>query len=207
MQDGWRIISGVTLNQMRGAEESATAELPDLEVDEYMLMSTEQDREAAHRWNVANGIRKSAGGVKKKLIAYFRENVGQEVTGEELRYVSGNSKEWARRIRELRTEEGWPVMTQVNGRPDLPVGVYVLEADRQAPVHDRKIPDQVRREVMRRDEYACTECGWTHDIWNRSDPRHLEAHHVIRHVDKGPNTPENLVTLCTVCHDEAHRGD
>ena len=192
---------------MRGEEESAGEELPDLDVDEYMLIDAEQDREAALRWNVANGIRRSTGGVKKKILAYFRENVGHEVTGEELRYVSGNSKEWARRIRELRTEEGWPIVTQVNGRPDLPVGVYLLEADRQAPVHDRKIPDLVRREVLRRDGYACTLCGWSQAEWDRSDPRHLEAHHEIRHVDKGPNTPENLTTLCTVCHDEVHRGD
>ena len=62
-------------------------------------------------------------------------------------------------------------------------------------------------EVLRRDGYACTLCGWNQKEWDRSDPRHLEAHHEIRHVDKGPNTPENLVTLCTVCHDEVHRGD
>ena len=85
------------------------------------------------------------------------------------------------------------------------MGVYVLEADRQAPEHDRQIPDPVRREVLRRDGYACTLCGWTHELWNPSDPRHLEAHHVEHHVDGGANTADNLVTLCTVCHDEVHR--
>jgi hypothetical protein len=203
VQSGWRIVSGVTLSEMSGEDD--VFGLLDLEADEYMLLDDEQDREAAHRWHVANRIRKQPGGVKKKLLAYFKENVGQTVTGEELRYVAGDKKEWARRIRELRTEEGWPIVTQVNGRPDLPMGVYLLEADRQAPEHDRAILDDVRREVLRRDHYSCTRCGWNHDLWNRSDPRHLEAHHIKQHLHGGDQTVENLTTLCTVCHDVVHR--
>lgn len=208
VQAGWRIISGVTLDEMLGADADPSSQawqLPRLAPDEYMLLDGIQDREAAHRWHVANRIRKSNGSVRDKLLAYFKENVGSEVTGEELRYVAGDKTEWARRTRELRTEYGWPIVTQATGRPDLSVGVYVLEADRQAYEHDRQIPDPVRREVLRRDDYACTRCGWNHALWNPSDPRHLEAHHVVQHKDKGDNTVENLVTLCTVCHDDVHR--
>ena len=108
-------------------------------------------------------------------------------------------------MRELRTEFGWPVATKSTGRPDLGVGVYVLQADRQSPEHDRHIPDDVRREVLRRDGYRCRECDWSHDEWNPSDPRHLELHHVMPHVRGGENVKENLNTLCTVCHDKLHR--
>ena len=131
--------------------------------------------------------------------------MGRGVTGEELRYVAGDKTEWARRVRELRTEFGWPVATKSTGRPDLGIGVYVLQADRQSPEHDRHIPDDVRREVLRRDGYKCCTCSWSHNEWNPSDPRHLELHHVTHHASGGENIKENLTTLCTVCHDKRHR--
>ncbi len=206
VQFGWRIASGVTLKAMADEDEDALTELglPQLQPDDYVLLDTQQDREAAHRWNIANTIRRSRASVRDKLLRYFRENIGSEITGEELRYVAGNKTEWARRTRELRTEHGWPIVTKTTGRPDLPVGVYVLEADQQLPEHDRHIPDAVRREVLRRDSYACQMCHWSHELWNPSDPRHLEAHHRLAHRDKGGNVPENLETLCNVCHDRVH---
>lgn len=207
-EEGWRIISGVTLSEMLqdDFEDDATAaaSLPPLATDKYMLLDDEPDLEAARRWHLANRIRKSRASVRDKLLEFFRANVGGNVTGEELRYVAGNKTEWARRTRELRTEFGWPILTRATGRPDLSVGVYVLEEDRQAPEHDRQIADSVRRDVLMRDDYRCTACGWRHELWNRSDPRHLEAHHNIQHVDGGGNTVDNLVTLCTVCHDKVH---
>ena len=96
-------------------------------------------------------------------------------------------------------------MTRNSGRPDLNVGVYLLEADRQSPEHDRQIKDIIKSDVLRRDEYKCTKCNWSHEEWNRSDPRHLELHHVKPHAEGGENTKDNLITLCTVCHDDVHR--
>lgn len=129
------------------------------------------------------------------------------MTGEELRYVAGDKTEWARRVRELRTEEGWAVTSKNTGRPDLPIGVYLLEDSHQAPTHDRKIPDDVRRAVLVRDGYACQHCTWDHSMWNKADPRHLELHHREHHAKGGGNTEDNLITLCTVCHDKVHRED
>jgi len=208
VQMGWKILSGVTAKEMREdaeAEGADASHLPKMKPNQYLLISPEQDRDAAHRWQIANRIRKGKEAVRDKILQYFRENVGMQVSGEELRYVANNKTEWARRTRELRTEFGWPIITKFTGRPDLPVGIYVLEEDRQAPEHDRKIPDDVRRAVLVRDRYACTDCGWTHEQWNPSDPRHLEAHHVHEHAKGGKNTAENLITLCNVCHDKAHR--
>ncbi len=110
--------------------------------------------DAAHRWRIANEIRKKKLGVRDKILEYMRRNVGKHITGEELRYIANDRSEWARRVRELRTEFGWPITTKSTGRPDLPVGVYALEQDRQSPPHDRKIPDSVRREVLRRDVHV-----------------------------------------------------
>jgi 5-methylcytosine-specific restriction endonuclease McrA len=57
-----------------------------------------------------------------------------------------------------------------------------------------------------RDHYACCICAWTHALWNPSDPRHLELHHLQEHAKGGANSVSNLVTLCTVCHDSIHAG-
>ncbi|MDY0039480.1 MAG: HNH endonuclease signature motif containing protein [Desulforhabdus sp.] len=207
VQFGWSIVSGLTAKQM--AEENEFP-LPNIDVttmgpSDYILLSTQQDRDAAHRWNLANEIRRENISVRDKILKYLRANVGQKVTGEELKYLAKDRSEWARRVRELRTEFGWPVVTQNTGRPDLEVGMYLLEADRQSPEHDRHIPDPIKREVLRRDSYKCTLCNWSHEEWNRSDPRHLELHHKKHHAEGGDNTESNLITVCTVCHDEIHR--
>lgn len=206
---GWHIINGTTAKEMESEGDFAVKGLvvTTLGPDDYILLDPHPDRDAAHRWNIANEIRAKKLGVREKILAYMRRNVGKPITGEELKYLAKDRLEWPRRIRELRTEFGWPITTKSTGRPDLPVGVYVLEQDRQSPAHDRKIPDSVRRSVLRRDNYICQNpgCGWNHDLWNPSDPRHLELHHVKHHVHGGTNTEENLETICTVCHDDLHR--
>lgn len=59
--------------------------------------------------------------------------------------------------------------------------------------------------ATKRDKYRCVQCDWSHDDWNRSDPRHLELHHMKQHAKGGENTEDNLITVCTVCHDDIHR--
>lgn len=206
VQFGWAIASGVTIKEMTEDQEvDLPNDLMTMKPSDYVLLNEFQDRDAAHRWNVANAIRKERGSVRDKILKYMRANVGKGITNEELRYVAGDKTEWARRVRELRTEFGWPVATRSTGRPDLSVGVYVLQADRQSPEHDRNIPDDIRREVLRRDGYKCQDCNWSHKEWNPSDPRHLEIHHIKHHAKGGANVKENLKTLCTVCHDKIHR--
>jgi len=213
VQFGWWIYSGVTFRQIVEDSEAEGGIAADLDIDvskikpdQYVLVREEEDRDAAFRWRVLNEIRREKWAVKKKLIEYLRRNVGKPVTGEELRYLANDKKEWPRRTRELRTEDGWPVATRMSGRPDLPVGVYILEEDRQAEPHDRKIPDDVRVAVLTRDGFRCTECGWNRDMISPGDPRKLlELHHIHHHKDKGTNDKENLITLCNVCHDKLHR--
>ena len=214
VQFGWWIYSGVTFKQMAEDEQKDAAHLKELlgvdpvkiRPDQYVLMRVEQDLEAAHRWNTLNQIRKSKASVTDKILEYFRKNVGKQITGEELKYLAKDKSEWARRSRELRTEQGWPVVTKSSGREDLPIGVYVLEEDRQTYEHDRAIPDAVRVAVLERDGFKCAECGWNRAKLSPDDPRKmLELHHKRHHKDKGENTVENLVALCNVHHDAIHR--
>lgn len=206
VQFGWKIISGVTIKNMKkeGDFVLPKVNLDKMRPDDYMLISNFQDKETAYRWNLANSIRKKPIGVREKLIEYFKHNVGKQISGEELQYLADGATEWARRVRELRTEYGWKIVTKQN-RPNLPVGVYVMESDRQSPEHDRKIPDSVRVNVLSRDKFKCTKCKWTYENKRKDDPRtNLELHHKKEHVKGGNQEEENLITLCNVCHDVAH---
>lgn len=51
------------------------------------------------------------GGARGKLHAHFLANIGRVMDSEELRTVADNQSEWARRVRELRTEEGYLILT------------------------------------------------------------------------------------------------
>ncbi len=59
------------------------------------------------------------------------------------------------------------------------------------------IPPRTRREVKTRDRYKCRRKGCQHT-------RHLHIHHIIPRADGGRNNIENLVTLCSACHDLWH---
>ena len=61
-----------------------------------------------------------------------------------------------------------PILTRNTGRPDLPIGSYLLEEDRQSPAHP------IRRSVLVHDKYSCQKNLWNYKQWNPSDPRHLE---------------------------------
>jgi hypothetical protein len=204
---GWPIMSGRALLDLLPEERGALNAEP-LRVDDYVLLRDEQDREAALRWNIANEIRRGEGSVREKLLRYLQASVGTPVTAEELRYVAKDRSEWARRVRELRTEDGWNIATQMTERPDLPPGVYVLQDLSQAEPHDRKIPEEVRIKVLQRDNYSCRFVGCDFDAKNPppGPRRRLELHHIVQHAKRGTNDAENLITLCNVHHDAVHGG-
>lgn len=177
----------------------------DLRPDQYRLEKSAPDREEADKWKVVNGIRRLKGGARERILELLKAFVGKPITVEEISYVA-SIKEAARRVRELRSEFGWKIVTKQTGRPDLPAGAYVLETLDQLPEHDRKIPAGVYDAVLVRDDFKCRRCGWSVEDRNPMGKRQfLEVHHIIHHVKKGTNDPENLVTLCNVHHDDLHR--
>jgi len=195
---GYHIASGSSPDPQSGI---------DLKPDQYMMVKVAADTDAARRWHVANRIRRSPGGAKSKLLRFLQENVGQIVTTEELSYVAKSAKEFARRSRELRTEDGYALATRFSGRPDLSAGEYILESiDRVAEPHDRKILLEIAKAVYDRDRNACVCCGWNRQTANSNSPRILELHHLDAHADRGANSYENLAVLCSRCHDDVHAG-
>jgi hypothetical protein len=50
-------------------------------------------------------------GAREKLRNHFLANVGRVLDSESLRTAAGGISEWARRIRELRDEEGFQILS------------------------------------------------------------------------------------------------
>lgn len=198
VERGFRILTGASPDKETGVE---------LKPDQYLLATAATDPDMARRWHVANRIRRGKAGAKVKILQFLKENVGLVVTTEELAYVSGDKREFGRRTRELRTEEGYAVATRFTGRPDLNSGEYVLlSLERIAEPHDRHIPTEIQRTVYERDDNCCQQCGWSMSHWTVTDPRILELHHLTTHAARGTHQPENLLVLCSYCHDEVHAG-
>ena len=76
-------------------------------------------------------------GSKAKLREYFMENAGKVLSSKTLSKLAGAS-EWARRIRELRNEEGMNIVTH-NDRSNLKPGQYLLIDLKPLPAFERKI--------------------------------------------------------------------
>ena len=97
-------------------------------------------------------------GAKIKLREHFLKNVGRIMNSEELREISGNQSEWARRIRELRSEEGYQILTH-NDRSELKPGEYLLEDPKPQPAFERTISKESRAFVLDRNGFTCQMCG------------------------------------------------
>jgi hypothetical protein len=108
--------------------------------------------------------------------------------GKNLSILAKDKKEWARRVRELRTEQGWPIVTK-SSRQDLDVGVYVLEEDRQTYEHDRKSQTRCESLCYRETDSSVSNVdGWNRSMLSPEDPRKmLELLHVKHHIHKGEN--------------------
>lgn len=54
----------------------------------------------------------------------------------------------------------------------------------------------LRDDVLRRDKWTCQRC-----LRKMRAKRYLTAHHIVPRDKGGGNYMENLITLCTTCHD------
>lgn len=132
-------------------------------------------------------------------------NLGRVMGAEELRTVAGNISEWARRIRELRTEEGYLVLTN-SDRADLNPGEYLLEVAKPQPAFARGISKETRAFVLDRNGFTCQMCGAVagephpYDITRKT---RLHIGHIIDKSLGGSDDANNLKTICSVCNEGA----
>jgi|ERR1041385_1594681 hypothetical protein len=148
---------------------------------------------------------KETKGSRARLRAYFLANVGRVLTSAQLRRASGNASEWGRRVRELRTEEGYQILTH-NDRSDLRPGQYLLLNAKPIPAFARGISKETRAYVLDRNGFTCQMCGSVAGEPHPSDPTRTTRLHVGHIIDKsmgGTDEPSNLRAICSVCNEGA----
>jgi hypothetical protein len=62
----------------------------------------------------------------------------------------------------------------------------------------KKLKLDERLAALKRDKFKCTKC---------KSKQGLHVHHIIHRKNGGTNEEDNLLTLCELCHAEAHRGE
>lgn len=124
---------------------------------------------------------------------------------EELRAVADNQSEWARRVRELRTEEGYLILTH-NDRVALKPGQYLLESAKPQPAFARAISKETRAFVLDRNGFTCQMCGAVAGEPHPYDTTRKTRLHLGHVIDKsmgGSDEPTNLRAICSVCNEGA----
>ncbi|WP_180124754.1 HNH endonuclease [Rhodoferax sp. BLA1] len=144
-------------------------------------------------------------GARAKLRAHFLANLGRVIEADELRSVAGNISEWARRIRELRTEEGYLILTN-HDRAELKPGQYLLETAKPQPAFARGISKETRAFVLDRNGFTCQMCGAVAGEPHPYDPSRKTRLHIGHVLDKslgGSDDANNLKAICSVCNEGA----
>jgi hypothetical protein len=142
-------------------------------------------------------------GARAKLRAHFLDNLGKVMGSEELRTVSGAISEWARRVRELRDEEGFQILTH-NDRSDLKPGQYLLVSAKPVPAFARTISKETRALVLDRNGFTCQQCGAVAGEAHAYDTGRKTRLHIGHIIDKsmgGSDEAGNLRAICSVCNE------
>jgi len=148
---------------------------------------------------------KGTKGARARLREHFLNNIGRVMGSNELRKVSGGISEWARRVRELRTEEGYLILTH-NDRSDLKPGEYLLETGHQQPAFERSISKEARAFILDRNGFTCQMCGAVAGEPHPNDPTRKTRLHIGHIIDKsmgGTDNYSNLRAICSVCNEGA----
>jgi 5-methylcytosine-specific restriction endonuclease McrA len=147
-------------------------------------------------------------GSKERIRQFLLANIGRVITSIEIRDAAGAEvSEWARRVRELREDEGWPILTH-NDNAGLKPGQYLLKEvpKKNSPVvFSRNISAKLRAEVLDRNGFTCQMCGLTPGDIDPSTSRKVRLHigHIVDKSIGGKDELSNLRTLCSTCNQGA----
>ena len=148
--------------------------------------------------------RRNAIGSRRRLREYFLNNLGRVLTSDELRRTA-KASEWGRRVRELRDEEGYQILTH-NDRNDLKPGQYLLENPKPLPASARSVSKEIRAYVLDRDGFTCQMCGAVAGEPHPFDPTRKARLHIGHIIDKsmgGTDEISNLRAICSICNEGA----
>ncbi|MEQ1824893.1 MAG: HNH endonuclease signature motif containing protein [Pirellula sp.] len=142
-------------------------------------------------------------GSKQLILEFFMANVGKVLESRDIQAASGGAVEWARRVRELRNEEGFQILSHKD-RADLKPNQYLLESLKRIPAFKRNISKETRAWVLERNGYTCQMCGVAAgdpDPLGGNRPVRLTMGHIIDKSKGGDDTPQNLRAICTNCNE------
>lgn len=142
-------------------------------------------------------------GSKALILKYFLENLGKVLKSKDIQKASGGASEWARRVRELRNEEGYQILTHKD-RADLKPDEYLLETDKRLPAFTRNISKETRAWVLERNGYTCQMCGLAAgdpDPFHSTRTVRLTMGHILDKSKGGDDSPSNLRAVCTNCNE------
>lgn len=111
--------------------------------------------------------------------------------------------EWARRVRELRNEDGWQILSHKD-RVGLKPGQYLLETTKLVPAFKRGISKETRAWVLERNGYTCQMCGVAAgdpDPFSAGRTVRLTLGHIVDKSKGGKDIPDNLRAVCTNCNE------
>ena len=100
-----------------------------------------------------NGLQKKRVGSKSLILQFFLSNIGVVLESREIQEASGGVVEWARRVRELRNEEVYQILSHKD-RSDLRPGQYLLETDHRLPSFKRWVAKEERADVLELNGYT-----------------------------------------------------
>ena len=142
-------------------------------------------------------------GSKALILDFFLANVGTVRESKDIHAASGGASEWARRVRELRNEEGWQILSHKD-RSDLRPGQYLLETIKRLPAFKRGISKETRARVLERNGFTCQMCGLAAgdpDPFSQGRTVRLTMAHIVDKSKGGSDTFENLRAVCTNCNE------
>jgi hypothetical protein len=146
---------------------------------------------------------KKHSGSKELILKYFLSNIGKVLKSKDIQLASGGAVEWARRVRELRNEEGYQILSHKD-RADLKPGQYLLETAIRIPAFKREISKETRAQVLERNGYTCQMCGVAAgdpDPFGGPRTVRLTMGHIKDKSKGGDDTPQNLRAICTNCNE------
>lgn len=142
-------------------------------------------------------------GSKQFILDYFLDNLGTILESRDIQAASGGAVEWARRVRELRNEEGYQILSHKD-RADLKPNQYLLETVKRIPAFKRNISKETRAWVLERNGYTCQMCGVAAgdpDSFGSDRTVRLTMGHIIDKSKGGDDSPQNLRAICTNCNE------
>lgn len=140
-------------------------------------------------------------GSKKRILEFFLQNVGKVLESRQIQAASGGVSEWARRVRELRNEDGYQILTHKD-RADLKPNQYLMETTKRVPAFARNISKETRAWVLERNGYTCQMCGLAAgdpDPYNPNRTVRLTMGLILDKSKGGDDSPQNLRAICTNC--------